>query len=54
MTPEGGRLRVRLGPLEIETPADDGDGPVRGARMYGVFDPSATIVLPPAEAAPAG
>ena len=46
VTPEGGRLRVRLGPVEVEVPADGGPGPSRGSLMYATFDPAVTHVLP--------
>ncbi len=44
VTPEAGRLRVRLGPIDIDTAT--AARPQRGDHLYGIFDPLSVIVIP--------
>ena len=43
VTPESGRLRVRLGPLDVD--ADPRARPQRGDQLYGVFEPTSVHVV---------
>ncbi len=43
VTPESGRLRVRVGSLDVD--ADPGVRPRRGDLLYGVFEPTAVRVV---------
>ncbi len=45
VTPDGGRLRVRVGALEVDAPGATADVR-RGDRLYAVFEPAAALVLP--------